>query len=343
MHTEAPILPTGVAPAPFTLSSEPPPPRRRTPPVEAAPIPPAVRTLAGALPPGLRLGTSSWGFAGWEGLVWGGRYTDERLSREGLGAYAAHPLLRTVGLDRTHYRPMAAQALAALASQVPADFRFLVKAHEDCTLARFPGHARYGARRDQKNALFLDAGYALDAVVGPTLEGLGARAGVILLQFAPQPLAQLGGVEHFVERLHTFLSALPRGTAHLAVEVRTPALLVPAYAEALHDVGAVPALSAWNGLPPIDEQFRRTRAAEAPARVIRWMLQEGTTYEEAKDRYAPFDRLVEPDPVTREAIAALCDDLTRDTYVIANNKAEGSAPRSLLALAERIVARRPPT
>jgi hypothetical protein len=125
--------------------------------------------------------------------------------------------------------------------------------------------------------------------------------------------------------------------------VRTPSLLVPAYAEALLDAGAVPALSAWNGLPPIDEQFRRTRAAEAPARVIRWMLQEGNSYEEAKDRYAPFDRMVDPDPVTREAIAALCVDLTKDTYVIANNKAEGSAPRSLLALAERIAARRGPT
>ena len=304
---------------------------------------PVVGTLAAARPPGLRLGTSSWGFAGWEGLVWGGRYTDDRLSREGLGAYAAHPLLRTVGLDRTHYRPMPAPALAELAGQVPPDFRFLVKAHEDCTLARFPGHARYGARRDQTNALFLDAGYALDTVVGPTLEGLGARAGVILFQFAPQPLAQLGGVGAFVERLHAFLTALPRGTAHLAVEVRSPALLVPAYAEALLDAGVVPALSAWNGLPPIDEQFRRTRAAEAPARVIRWMLQEGNSYEEAKDRYAPFDRLVDPDPVTREAIAALCDGLTRDTYVIANNKAEGSAPRSLLALAERIAARRRPS
>jgi hypothetical protein len=153
-------------------------------------------------------------------------------------------------------------------------------------------------------------------------------------------VAQLGGVTGFVDRLHAFLRALPRGRAHLAVELRTPALLIPAYADALHDAGVVPALSAWNGLPPVEEQFRRTRAAEAPARVIRWMLQEGSSYEEAKDRYAPFDRLVDPDPVTRDAIAGLCDDLTRDVYVIVNNKAEGSAPRSVFALAERVAARR---
>src|SRR5689334_10246778 len=66
----------------------------------------------------LRLGTSSWNFTGWSGLVWAQAYPEARLSREGLPAYAAHPLLRTVSLDRAFYRPLEASAFAALAAQV---------------------------------------------------------------------------------------------------------------------------------------------------------------------------------------------------------------------------------
>jgi hypothetical protein len=67
------------------------------------------------------MGTSSWGFGGWGGIVWDRAYPDDRLSREGLGAYAAHPLLRTVGVDRTHYRPMSVEELAALVGAVGGD------------------------------------------------------------------------------------------------------------------------------------------------------------------------------------------------------------------------------
>lgn len=319
------------------LSSGSPPARWRGAPVRPALLRPAHLAVADKLPRGVRLGTSSWSFPGWSGLVWEGSPGADKLAAEGLRAYAAHPLLRAVGLDRTHYRPMAAAALQALAVQVPADFRFLVKAHEDSTLARFPGHARYGARRDQPNPLFLDPGYAIDRVVGPAVEGLGAKLGVLLFQFAPQPLATLGGVGGLVERLQRFLEALPQGVP-VAVEVRNSALLVPSYAEALASVGAIPVLSAWSGLPPIEEQLRRTGAGRAPLRVIRWMLQEGASYEDSVDRYAPFDALVDPDPVTRAAIARIVAGHTGETIVIVNNKAEGSAPRSVFALAEAIAA-----
>lgn len=314
-----------------------PAPRGRTRPQTVLPAPPVAAHLAlsQALRPNLYLGTSSWGFGGWAGFVWDRAYPDERLSREGLGAYASHPLLRTVGVDRTHYRPMGAAELAGLAARVPPAFRFLVKAHEDCTLSRFPNHPRYGARREHPNPLFLDAAYAADIVVAPFVEGLGTRAGVLLFQFAPQPIGQLGGVGRFADALHAFLSALPRGPRY-AVELRNTQLLAPSVADALHDVGAVPALSAWSGLPPVEEQARRLRAHEAPLRVIRWMLQEGGSYEDARDRFAPFDVLAEPDPVTRAAIARLVNATAEDTYVIVNNKAEGSAPRSVFALAEAI-------
>jgi uncharacterized protein YecE (DUF72 family) len=310
--------------------------------VGSAELAPGIGRLRAALPRRLRLGTSSWSFPGWAGIVWDRAHGAERLAREGLAAYARHPLLRAVGLDRTFYAPLPVPALAAYAAQVPEDFRFVVKAHEACTLARFPLGPRGGPRPGEANPRFLDAAYASEAVVGPFAEGLGAKAGVLVFQFPPQPEDAVGGVEAFADRLHGFLTALPRGPCY-AVEIRTAAWLGERYAAALAAAGAVHCLAVHPSMPDLATQARVAAPALAGPCVVRWMLRSGATYEAARERYRPFDRLVDEDPPTRAALADLCLAAAArraDTYVIANNKAEGSAPLTLLRLAEAIAAAR---
>ena len=82
------------------------------------------RRCGARLPTDLRLGTSSWSFPGWTGLVYAREAGPEMLARQGLPAYARHPLLRTVGVDRTFYGPVPAETFAAWAAAVPEDFRF---------------------------------------------------------------------------------------------------------------------------------------------------------------------------------------------------------------------------
>ena len=330
--------------APTEAAAPPPPPRRRagagrSEPVGAVAQPAEVQEVGAHLPQGVFLGTSSWTFPGWEGLVYDRAATQVRLAREGLAAYAHHPVLRTVGIDRTFYGPVPAATFAAYAAQVPEGFRFLAKAHEACTLARYPLHARYGAHRGELNARFLDAAYARDAVVAPFVEGLGDKAGPLVFQFPPQDTAQFGGPEAFVERLHAFLAALPAGPLY-AVELRNEELLTADFAAALADVGASPVLAAWRNLPEVEQQAERTQALASRALVVRWMLPPHLGYEEAYERYQPFDRLVDEDLPTREAVARLAVRALRQgvpTYVTINNKAEGSAPLSALKLAESIV------
>ena len=55
--------------------------------------------LGAALPADVRLGTSSWSFPGWAGVVYRDVATEAALAKGGLGAYAAHPLLGAVGVD----------------------------------------------------------------------------------------------------------------------------------------------------------------------------------------------------------------------------------------------------
>jgi uncharacterized protein YecE (DUF72 family) len=294
------------------------------PPPSPAPVPPEVAAAAARLPAGVRLGTSSWSFPGWTGIVWAGPATEADLAREGLRAYAAHPALRAVGLDRTWYAPLAPSAHAAYAAQVPDGFRFLVKADRALT--------------DPADPRFLDPAHARDAVAGPAAEGLGEKLGVVLFQFPPFGPGAAPRPEALAVRLHRFLEALPRGPRY-AVELRSAAHLGAPYASALRAAGALHAFNVHPTMPGLAAQ--REVVGPQPYLVVRWMLGHGRGYAEAREAYAPFDRLAAPDPAARRAIAALALEAAgagREVLVVVNNKAEGCAPRSVVALATRLAA-----
>jgi uncharacterized protein YecE (DUF72 family) len=329
------------APATSTASPQPQKKRRQQFEVRPAPLPSELQPVAQSLPETIRLGTSSWSFPGWEGLIYDRSAPQTQLSREGLTIYSQHPLLRTVGVDRTYYRPMTAAQFATYAEQVPDTLRFLVKAHKYCTLNRFSDHPRYGTRRRQQNGLFLDPQYATQEVVGTFMDGLQDKAGSLLFQFSPQDFAQLGGPEYFVERLHRFLDALPRGPLY-AVELRNAEVFTPEYVDALSAAGACHCLNGHPSMPPIRDQAALAQPEPALAVVIRRMQVRHLSYQTAKEKYAPFNQIVDADLTSRNAIAELCLDATarqHPAYVIVNNKAEGSAPLSIFHLAEQIVAK----
>jgi len=304
--------------------------------VGAAPASPRVTDLSGRLPASVRFGTSSWSFPGWTGLVYAGRAGADRLSREGLGAYARHPLLRAVGIDRTFYAPLDAAGFARHAAQVPADFRFLVRASQLCT---FPEIQEGGGRGlAAANPRYLDAGFARDAVVGPAVEGLGSRLGVLLFQFPPLPRAETRDPARFAARLSGFLAALPR-EARYAVEIRNRELLHPAYAAALAAAGACHGFTVHPSMPTLEAQAALLPVEGQPSLLVRWMLGHGRGYEEARELYAPFDRLAAPDPESRASIADLIARAVRagkEGLVIVNNKAEGSSPLSVIELARAV-------
>jgi hypothetical protein len=76
--------------------------------------------------------------------------------------------------------------------------------------------------------------------------------------------------------------------------------------------------------------------------LIRWNLQRDRRYDEAKAEFAPFNRLAAPDPATRQAaveLAATALAAGRTVVILANNKAEGSAPLTLVEVAKALDAR----
>ena len=294
--------------------------------------------LAASLPRSLHLGTSSWYFPGWNGIVFGEVCDAGRLSRDGLAAYSAHPLLRCVSIDRTYYAPMNAASLAAYASQVPDDFRFMVKAPSECTTPFLRGA---DGRAAGANPRYLDPVHATESFVVPTLAGLGGKCGPLIFQFPPQGHPILREPERFAEKLYAFLAGLPQGPLY-AVELRDAGLFSRRYVQALRATRVRHCLSVHPRASPLADQLAALRVLEPGPLVARWNLNPAHQYQEAKERFSPFDRLMEEDPESRAALADACADAlsaNRPVFLIANNKAEGSAPLSIGKLAVAIDAR----
>lgn len=309
--------------------------------VQPCPPAPADEALAAALSPRIHLGTSTWSYPGWQGLVWAGRHSEATLSKSGLTAYAAHPLLRAVGIDRGFYRPLAASDFERHAQQVPAHFRFTVKAPSLVTDALLRSE---DGRGQEPNPLFLDAETARRDFIEPAYEGLGNRIGALVFQLSPLTPALLGRMNEALDRLHALLLGLPKPPAGvIAVEVRNPEWLCPDLVALLRDAGARYCVGLHPKLPPLAEQLPLLRALWPGPLVARWNLNRlhgPFGYEVAEKRYGEFAEMLDPDPDTRAELARIIRGTAgagQDVFVTISNHAEGSAPLSVRALARAIV------
>ena len=287
-----------------------------------------------------RFGTSSWAYEGWQGLVYHRTYPKSRFSQDTLAEYAVYPaqgaaLFTTVGIDHSFYRPAGAKQLAHYAAQVPDEFRFCQKVWEEITVPAYANLPRYGAKAGTLNPRFLDIGAFRDLVLQPALEGLGRKLGPFIFEF------QRWGLNPtvFLQQLDQFLEQLPPGPAY-ATEVRNPAILGPRYHDILRSHGVAHVYNHWTAMPPLSEQHQKlNRAFTAPFTVLRLLTPLGLAYEKAVERYAPYDRIVHPQPRMRQETVALVKQAAaerRASYVLVNNRSEGCSPLTVQALLEAL-------
>lgn len=315
--------------------------------VSPATVNQAALALAEALPATIRLGTSSWHYPGWAGLVWQGEYSESVLSRHGLTAYSQHPLFRTVSIDRGFYRPLTVAQFAEYAAQVTEDFRFVVKAPSAVTDALVRNESGKGM---DTNPQFLNAAEALQLFVEPALEGLGHKLGALVFQISPLPIKLLNRISHTIDQLYELLRTIPKLQQYardgvVAVEVRDPQWLTPQFVDALRATDATYCLGLHAKMPRIADQLPILRALWPGPLVCRWNLNPlhgAYGYEDARDLYSPFSQIIDPDLETRAALARVIGGTAsggQNVYVTVSNKAEGSAPLSVIELA-RMVSRR---
>jgi uncharacterized protein YecE (DUF72 family) len=292
------------------------------------------RILAASLPSELRMGTSSWSFPGWQGIVYSRKRGTAHLAREGLSEYTQHPLLRTVGIDRSYYAPIPPDDLRGYADQLPDGFECCVKAPAAVTSPVQTGFGRHAANPDYLSVTRLSAD-----LIDPLAADFSGHTGPLILQFSPPGRGRRESPDKFVEDLDRFLEGVGR-RCRCAVEIRDKWVLTDAYRRVLARHGAAHVYNYWSAMPMPGAQARFIPPEEQPFVMTRLLLRPGTWYEEQREVFAPFDRIAAPDDAMRRDVLGIvrrAAAVGRRTYLLVNNKAEGSAPLTIEALAERFV------
>lgn len=316
----------GRKPAPPQLSLF----QERPPPAPELPFT-SERELAASLPAHVKFGTSSWTFPGWRGLVYPREVSAETIQERGLELYSRHPLLQTVGIDRSYYRPLTDSELVDYARQLPAGFECVIKAWSAITTA-------VDARSRSPNPLYLDNDRFCTEVLGPLQRSFAAHLGPIVFEFPPLRPLELPTSAEFARSLDRFFSALPRGPRY-AVELRNSELLGPGYLDVLAAHGVSHVLNFWERMPTLRRQWAGSNKLPADFVVCRLLIPPGERYEERRAALAPFDRIAQEEPAMRDDVVEIsqaCAALGKVLFVIVNNKAEGSSPLTVRALAERL-------
>jgi uncharacterized protein YecE (DUF72 family) len=285
---------------------------------------------------GVYVGTSSWKYEGWLGLI----YTPERYQTRGkfsrakfettcLAEYAE--TFKTVCADAGYYQFPSAKMLDGYFSQVPSDFKLSIKVTEDITVKQFPNLPRYGKRAGQTNEHFLDADLFISSFLGP-LTPYRKLVGTLFFEFSPFHQGDWERGREFVAHLDAFLDKLPKGWDY-SVEIRNESFLHTDYFKALRLNGVAHAFNSWSRMPPVSEQMRMVGSETAEFTSARFLLQPGTKYEQAVKSFQPYAEIKRPDQDARSAMAKLLTPIRpghpQRRYIYVNNRLEGCAPKTI--------------
>lgn len=136
--------------------------------------------------------------------------------------------------------------------------------------------------------------------------------------------------DEFWSKLDSFFSQLPREFKY-AVEIRNPSVLGLTYRQVLARHGVAHVYNHWCYMPSLAEQHQRIEETfTAPFTVLRLLTPLKMSYEQAKKRAEPYNKIVAELPDMRRDTVALVQQsirLAKPAYVLVNNRSEGKRRR----------------
>jgi len=94
-------------------------------------------------------------------------------------------------------------------------------------------------------------------------------------------------------------------------------------------------------MPPVAEQMRMIGSETADFVTARFLLKPGKSYEKAVQAFQPYTEIKEPNAEARMALAKLLGKAavgrTRKRYIYVNNRLEGCAPWTIVAVLEAVI------
>ena len=283
----------------------------------------------------LKLGTCSWKYDSWRGLVYPPE--PEPISKSYLAEYAAH--FNTVEVDQWFWSlfPTGVKlpdhlTVQSYAGSVPDGFLFAVKAPNAITLTHFYSRQpkRHADYADRPNEHFL----SLDLLRRflDRLSPLGSRLGPIMFQFEYLNKKKMPSLAEFLDRLDEFFSAAPSGYRY-AVEIRNANYLRPELFAFLREHGVGYVFIEGYYMPPIAEVFGGHDAFTSDFVVVRLHGPDRSGVEKKTGKQ--WDQIVQPQPEGLQAATEIIrSSASRGllAMVYVNNHFEGSAPLTIARL-----------
>ncbi|NDF01781.1 MAG: DUF72 domain-containing protein, partial [Verrucomicrobia bacterium] len=287
----------------------------------------AVQSFAAS---GIYIGTSSWKYSGWTGLLYDpqrycyrGKFAESRFERDCLAEYAE--TFKTVCVDAAYYQFPSAKYLDGLVSKVPADFRFTFKVTDDITLKRFTNLPRFGIKAGKANNNFLNADLFNNAFLKPC-EPFRSNIGLLMFEFSRFYSADYEHGRDFIADLDGFLSKLPEGWNY-GVEIRNQEWLQLDYFAVLRKHGVVHVFNNWSRMPTVGEQMVVPGSNTSDAVVAaRFLLKPGRSYEEAVEQFSPYKAVKEVNEEARAAgrkLIIAAKQQGKKAFIYVNNRLEG--------------------
>jgi uncharacterized protein YecE (DUF72 family) len=276
----------------------------------------------------LKIGTCSWKFPSWHGLVYpapkGINY---------LEAYAQQ--YDTVEIDQWFWSLFGESSIGLpkpadvdeYRRSVPDDFVFTVKAPNSVTLTHFYKKAKTDPLVE--NPYFLSR--SLFRTFLSLLEPLGDNLGPVMFQFEYLNKQKMPSQARFQELFGAFSAQLPAGT-RCGVEVRNARYLNRSFFEFLSRSGLSPVLLQGYWMPPITDIYRdwSELIAQHEVVVIRLLGPDRKGIEGQTGKR--WNQIVAPRDEELIAIVEMVEDLLArsvNVYLNVNNHYEGSAPLTI--------------
>jgi uncharacterized protein YecE (DUF72 family) len=297
---------------------------------------------------GVLIGTSSWKYPGWVGLLydeqrylWRGKFAESRFERDCLAEYAE--VFPTVCVDAGYYNFPAPTYIEGLVKQVRPGFKFGFKVTDEITARTFPNLPRHGAKAGQRNEHFLNA-ELFSAAFLSSLAPYREFIGVLMFEFSHFHPRDFQRGREFVQMLDQFLSQLPTGWQY-GVEIRNQNLLCQPYLEVLAKHGVAHVLNNWSRMPSVAEQLEVPGAAETTSfTAARFLLKPGRDYKTAVASFSPYRETQEVNEEARSAAvrliqlrrAAAKTKPTKPSFVFVNNRLEGNSIFTIMSMLQRL-------
>ncbi|MBI2928658.1 MAG: DUF72 domain-containing protein [Verrucomicrobia bacterium] len=296
---------------------------------------------AGLAAQGVFIGTSSWKYPGWCGMLyeegryaWRGKFAASRFNNHCLAEYAE--VFKTVCVDAAYYKFPDHRYLEGLVSQAPADFLFAFKVTDEITIKKFSNLPRFGRRAGQPNENFLNADLFAAAFLG-SCAAFRPNIGLLMFEFSKFYPSDFARGQDFVAALDEFLGKLPQGWPY-GVEIRNRHWLREEYFHTLTRHGVAHVFNSWQDMPPVGEQLALPGSRTQPDLcAVRFLLRPGRKYEEAVNLFSPYNKIKEVNDEGRAAGAKLIAETAARggkgrAFLYVNNRFEGNALETIAAM-----------